>query len=195
MRIAVIIAVNLLPLTGLAAPASAAVLTPPGTGSALLERMRREVTADTGDPDVPCWRNLSIRSTANGRYVSAEIGWSGALYGALRARATTVGKWEKFIVCRDPDTGITNLKAQANDNFVSAELDYAGARYGMLRAQADTVKGWERFYSNGAPGGQFSFYTRDTRRWISAETTFTGDLTGVLRARAASVGAEETFAW
>ncbi|SDS12985.1 fascin domain-containing protein [Actinoplanes derwentensis] len=195
MRLAVLLTVSLLQLTGLAVPASAAVRTPPGAGSATLERMRRQVTADTGAAEVPCWRNLSIRSTANGRYVSAEIGWSGALHGTLRARAVTAGKWEKFIVCRDPGTGITNIKAQANDDFVSAELDYAGARYGLLRAQADKVEGWERYYSNSAPGGQFSFYARSTRRWIAAEVTFTGTLNGVLRARSTSVSAEETFTW
>ncbi|GAA1634348.1 fascin domain-containing protein [Actinoplanes couchii] len=187
MRSAVLLAVTLLPLAGLAAPASATTV--------LQERMRREVAAETGSADVRCWRDLSIRSTASGRYVSAEIGWAGPLNGALRARALTVGKWERFTVCRDPDTGITNIKAQANDDYVSAELDYAGARYGMLRAQANKVEGWERYYSNSAPGGQFSFYARDTRRWIAAETTFTGNLNGVLRARATSVSAEETFAW
>ncbi|WP_430791427.1 fascin domain-containing protein [Actinoplanes sp. G11-F43] len=196
MRIAAFLAINvsIAGLVVLPAPA-AAVLTPPGSGSAALERMRGQVAAETGAADVPCWRNITIRSSANGRYVSAEIGWEGALHGALRARAATPGKWEKFIVCRDPDTGVTNLKAQANDNYVSAELDYAGARYGMLRAQAAKVEGWERYYSNSAPGGQFSFYARDTRRWVAAESTFTGVLYGVLRARATSVSAEETFAW
>jgi hypothetical protein len=191
--------VGILLLAGPAEPAGAsastAILTPPGAGSAVLEQMRRDVAAATGAADVPCWRDLTIRSTANGRYVSAEIGWGGGDYAALRARAVAPGKWEKFIVCRDADTGVTKIRAQANNEFVSAELDNAGARYGMLRAQADKVGGWERFYSNSAPGGQFSFYTKDTKRWVAAETGFTGKLYGVLRARATSVSAEETFAW
>jgi hypothetical protein len=174
---------------------STALLTPPGGGSAVLERMRRDVAAATGAADVPCWRDLTIKSTANGRYVSAEIGWNGGDHAALRARAAAPGKWEKFLVCRDAGTGVTKIRAQANNEFVSAELDYAGARYGMLRAQAEKVGGWERFYSNSAPGGQFSFYTKDTKRWVAAETGFTGRLYGVLRARATSVSAEETFVW
>ncbi|GIF36788.1 fascin domain-containing protein [Actinoplanes xinjiangensis] len=174
---------------------STALLTPPGGGSAVLERMRRDVAAVTGAADVPCWRDLTIKSTANNRYVSAEIGWNGGDHAALRARAATPGKWEKFLVCRDAGTGVTKIRAQANNEFVSAELDYAGARYGMLRAQAEKVGGWERFYSNSAPGGQFSFYTKDTKRWVAAETGFTGRLYGVLRARATSVSAEETFVW
>lgn len=191
--------VGILLLASLAEPAgasaSAAILTPSGAGPAVMEQMRRDVAAATGAADVPCWRDLTIKSVANGRFVSAEIGWDGANYGALRARAAAPGKWEKFIVCRDADTGVTKIRAQANNEFVSAELDYAGARYGMLRAQAEKVGGWERFYSNSAPGGQFSFYTKDTRRWVAAETTFTGNLYGILRARATSVSAEETFAW
>ena len=191
-RLAVVPA-GLLLLAGLARPAGAApstaVLIPPGTGPATVEQMRRDVAA------APCWRDVTIKSVANGRYVSAEIGRDGGDYGMLRARAATPGKWEKFVVCRDTGSGVTRIRAQANNDFVSAELDYAGARYGMLRAQAEKVGGWERFYSNSAPGGQFSFYARDTRRWVAAETTFQGDLYGVLRARATTVGAEETFVW
>ncbi|GAA4966820.1 fascin domain-containing protein [Actinoplanes utahensis] len=190
-RLAALSAATLLPLAGLAVPASAAAIrVPPGAGSPALEKMRREVGAD-----VPCWRNITIRSTANGRYVTTEIGWDGGDHGSLRARSTTAGPWERFTVCRDPESGVTRIRAQANGDFVSAELDNAGARYGLLRAQADKVGGWERYYSNSPPGEPFSFYARHTRRWVSAEVTFTGNQYGILRARATSVGAEETFVW
>lgn len=33
---------------------------------------------------------------ANGLFVSAELGYTGANYGMLRCRATTVGAWERF---------------------------------------------------------------------------------------------------
>ncbi|MEV0899876.1 hypothetical protein [Actinoplanes sp. NPDC049802] len=194
---AVVMAAVLLPFPAPAAPAVATVPVAPGHGPPVLERMRRDVAAATGsaDAEVPCWRNISIRSAANGRYVSAEIGRDGPDYGALRARATSAGPWERFIVCRGAGSGVTRIRAQANNDFVSAELDYAGAKYGLLRARAERVGGQERFYSNRAPGGQFSFYARDTRRWVSAEVTFTGDAYGSLRARATQVGAEETFSW
>ncbi|MBO3741559.1 fascin domain-containing protein [Actinoplanes flavus] len=191
---AAVMAAALLPLAVPSAPAGA-VPVRPGGGSPALERMRREVAAATGSHEVSCWRNITIRSVANGRYVSAEIGWDGPYYGALRARATSVGPWERFTVCRDAGSGVTRIRAQANNDFVSAELDYAGARYGLLRAQAETVGGWERYYSNREPGGHFSFYARDTRRWVSAEVTFRGRGYGTLRARATAVGAEETFSW
>jgi hypothetical protein len=38
----------------------------------------------------------TIQSVANGRYVSAEQGWSGDRQGLLRARAADVGAWEMF---------------------------------------------------------------------------------------------------
>ncbi|GAA0463093.1 hypothetical protein Aca07nite_76080 [Actinoplanes capillaceus] len=191
---AAVMAAGLLPFVAPSAPAGA-VPVAPGAGPPALERMRREVAAATGSRRVPCWRNVTIRSAANGRYVSAEIGWDGAGYGALRARATRVSPWERFTVCRDAYSGATWIRAQANNDFVSAELDYAGATYGLLRAQAQKVAGWERFYSNRPPGGTFSFYARATRRWVSAEVTFRGRGYGSLRARATSVGAEETFRW
>ncbi|WP_424887005.1 hypothetical protein [Streptomyces sp. XH2] len=37
-----------------------------------------------------------ITSRANGRLVSAELGYGGDTYGMLRARATAVGPWELF---------------------------------------------------------------------------------------------------
>lgn len=203
-RCAAVLAAGVLPLAGLAAPAvasaaapagSTAILTAPGEGSAVLERMRRDVAAVTGASDVQCWRDLTIKSSANGKFVSADIGAEGEDNGMLRARATVAGRAEKFIVCRDGDSGVTNLRAQANNDYVSAELDYAGAKYATLRARADEVGGWEQYYSNNEPGGQFSFYAKDTKRWVSAEVTFAGAYYGVLRARATKVGAPETFVW
>jgi len=38
------------------------------------------------------------RSPANNQYVSGELGWHGDDYGMLRARATSVGSWERFII-------------------------------------------------------------------------------------------------
>ena len=39
---------------------------------------------------------VSIQSLANGRYVSAEIGWTDDRRGLLRARAPEAGRWEEF---------------------------------------------------------------------------------------------------
>jgi len=41
---------------------------------------------------------FSIRFRANGKYVSAELGYSGDGYATLRARADVVGPWEQFVI-------------------------------------------------------------------------------------------------
>jgi hypothetical protein len=40
----------------------------------------------------------SLLSLRNGNYVSTELGYTGADYGLLRARATSIGPWEQFAV-------------------------------------------------------------------------------------------------
>jgi len=88
-------------------------------------------------PDV-----YAIRSVANGRYVSAELGWSGNSYGLLRARATRVGAWERF---RIPPTAGTTIQSTANGRYVSAEVGWTGSSYGSLRARATATGPWEYF--------------------------------------------------
>lgn len=39
---------------------------------------------------------MSLKSAANGRFVTAEVTYPGKLDGILRARATKVGSWESF---------------------------------------------------------------------------------------------------
>jgi hypothetical protein len=95
-----------------------------------------------------CWGtdtqgcNLSIRSLANGLWVSSEQNYTGANYGMLRARAAVPDRWETFNGC----LGLRNI---VNWKYVSAELNYAGAWYAMLRARADTLDRWEEFENSG----------------------------------------------
>jgi hypothetical protein len=72
----------------------------------------------------------------------------------LRARATTIGSWERFFfptdLLEDSHPYYTVLWA-ANARYVSAELEYAAGNYAMLRARARSVLGsfpgtWEQFY-------------------------------------------------
>jgi hypothetical protein len=89
-------------------------------------------------PDV-----YAIKSVANGRYVSAEISWTGNRYGLLRARATTIGPWEQF---RIPNSGqLKTIFSLANNRYVSAELSWTGDSYASLRARATTAGSWEHF--------------------------------------------------
>jgi hypothetical protein len=43
--------------------------------------------------------SVAIRSAANNKYVSAEVGYSGSLYGMLRARGPLIGGLEAFELC------------------------------------------------------------------------------------------------
>jgi hypothetical protein len=89
-------------------------------------------------PDV-----YAIKSVANGRFVSAEISWTGNRYGLLRARATTIGPWERF---RIPNSGqIKTMFSLANNRYVSAELSWTGDSYASLRARATAAGTWEHF--------------------------------------------------
>jgi hypothetical protein len=92
----------------------------------------------------------AIQSFVNGRYVSAELGYArtDAHYGMLRARATSVGPWEKFRVLHTP--GIdwnTVFQSVANNDYVSAEYGYStdNPLYGMLRARATAIGPWEQY--------------------------------------------------
>jgi hypothetical protein len=40
----------------------------------------------------------AFQSSADGHFVSTELSYTGSEYGMLRARATSIGPWEKFIV-------------------------------------------------------------------------------------------------
>jgi hypothetical protein len=45
-----------------------------------------------------CNSGCAILALGNGRYVSAELDYTGNGYGMLRARATGIGGWERFII-------------------------------------------------------------------------------------------------
>ncbi|MFI7148904.1 fascin domain-containing protein [Nonomuraea sp. NPDC050022] len=93
--------------------------------------------------------NYVIAALTTKKYVSAELDYSGADYGMLRARSTGVGDWEKF---RFECTGsLCAIKSSKNNKYVSAEYAYEGSGYGMLRARADTAGPWEKFYVRPSP--------------------------------------------
>jgi hypothetical protein len=76
-----------------------------------------------------------IYNEANGRYVSAEFGRTGGDHGMLRARATSVGPWEKFRVERwGPNPNMYTIRSLRNGRYVSTELGYGG------------VRKWEKYY-------------------------------------------------
>jgi hypothetical protein len=145
---------------------------------------------------VHCWSGVAIYSTANGRYVSTELGYTGGDHAMLRARSTSVGPWEQYIVCRDDANGLTDMASQATGLDVSAELGFGGGRNAMLRARASSVGPWELFTSSANPGGSYTWIASNANgRFVSAELGYGGSYYGMLRARATSVGPWEVFIW
>jgi hypothetical protein len=127
---------------------------------------------------------------ANGKYVAAELNYTGAGYGELRARSSSVGSWERFEFCFGIGGALAAvaIRSLANGKWVAAELQYTGALYGMLRARADRIGPWETFAAiNGGLRNQ------DNWKFVSAELQYTGIRYGMLRARANSRGPWEQF--
>jgi hypothetical protein len=87
----------------------------------------------------------TFRSRANGRYVSAELGYGGGNYAMLRARARAIGPWERYDLYRNNRTGAWSIRSRANGRYVSAELGYGGGSNATLRARAGGVGPWEQF--------------------------------------------------
>jgi hypothetical protein len=133
--------------------------------------------------------SVYILANANGRYVSAELGYTGSNYGMLRARATAVGSWETYTDCYD---GTYDTFRAANGRYVSAELGYTGSNYGMLRARATAVGPWERFVLGFASDGSYVIVAANGR-YVSTELGYTGSNYAMLRARATAIGPWEVY--
>jgi uncharacterized protein DUF2599 len=106
-------------------------------------------------------QEFAIRAP-NGRYVTAEINYTGSDNGMLRARATAIGSWERFRF--ESLYGITNyrydgaFKSVANNKYVAVEQGYpqTDSRYAMLRARATAIGSWERLLLQWRDGGAFA---------------------------------------
>ena len=137
---------------------------------------------------------IKVQSLANKRFVTAEIRYTGASYGMLRANATIASGWERFRIegdCRAP-AGCA-IRSLVNDRFVTAEIRYTGASYGMLRANATIASGWERFRIYGDCASACSIRSVANNRFVTAEIGYTGASYGMLRAGATAVRAWESF--
>jgi hypothetical protein len=118
--------------------------------------------------------NVYIDNAANGLTVSAELGYSGSRYGELRARATTLGPWEKFTLCYvGSSTTVFTLRSQANGLYVSNEEGYGGDYRYMLRARATSVGPWEEFTMHD-PGADLHEITASNGAYVTAELSWTG---------------------
>jgi hypothetical protein len=200
-RLRVVVALGILVAStlGLVGTATAAP-TQPNVAAALQQQGREILVRQPGvtPQAVYCWSGVVIRSNANGRYVSAELGYGGSYYATLRARATAVGPWERYTVCRDTSNGLTDFLSEANNRAVAAELGYPGSYYATLRARTSTsaIGPWELFVTPANPGGHRTWIaSRANGRYVSAELGYGGSYYATLRARATALGPWESFTW
>ncbi|GDY32848.1 fascin domain-containing protein [Gandjariella thermophila] len=164
----------------------------PANGISLTEAMSRLTASHNTAQQVVCSNNVYITSRANGRIVSAELGYSGNNYAMLRARATAVGPWERYTICTDTRSGLSSIASQANRRIVSAELGYSGGDYAMLRARATAVGPWE-LYRIVSAGSGLAIISAANGRYVSAELGYSGSRYAMLRARATAAGPWEQF--
>jgi hypothetical protein len=137
-----------------------------------------------------CWGLYAIRSLANGRYVTTEVG-TGDHGSRLTARAQQIGNWEKFWICDHP-LGGRSIMSQLNFGYVTAEIFYGAPFDGMLRARADGPGPWEQFDLN--INSNTSIRSRANGRFVTAEIFYGAPYTGLLRARSENANQWERFA-
>jgi len=130
-----------------------------------------------------------LRSDANNKYVSVELGYGGGSNAMLRARASSVGPWERFEFCWgvQNNPGYLAIRSIANGKWVAAELGRTGNDYGMLRARSTSIGPWETF------SGLTGLRNTTNWKWVTAELGQTGSRDAMLRARANSYGPWEHF--
>jgi hypothetical protein len=148
-------------------------------------------------PAPVCNINNLIVPLADNHYVTAELGYTGALYGMLRSRASNPGPWENFKICYryEGANKVVYLLNERNRRYVSAEVTYQGIDYGMLRARATAVNSYEKFTIArwGPNPNMYTIQSQRNHRYVSVELGYGGLRHAMLRARATSIGPWEKF--
>jgi hypothetical protein len=124
-----------------------------GGGEAMLRARKAAATLE----DLGSWEKFTLhtddkgysttlRSEANGNYVTTERSYTGTYQNLLRARGATVGDWQKIQLEKQAD-GTYALRAATNDGYkyVTAEVQDPGSDAGLLRARGDSVGSWQKF--------------------------------------------------
>jgi hypothetical protein len=138
--------------------------------------------------------HVSIQSMWSFKFVSVEIGNTGSFYAMLRARADTIGPWEKFYACYDDGSHQYTFRSEANNKYVEVNPNAGGNYLLMLSATADSgVPKPSRFIEVNGSSDVQSLKSDYTGSYVSAELGYTGGDYGMLRARAGVIGAWEGF--
>jgi hypothetical protein len=155
---------------------------------------------DSRVDDLAAWVSAHVarwglRSEANGKYVSAEFGYTGGTRGELRARTDApAGSWEQFSLNSGGSDGSVSLRSQNDDLYVSVETEEDSTHLGMLRARSATAYGWEKFLLERQSNGNYALKSVHNGKYVSTELNYTGADADLLRARSDKVsGSWERF--
>lgn len=175
------------------------VLAAPTAGAAEVSQDAEAIAKSAG-------QKWALKSLATGKYVSVALDETDTqLQWRLRARADSVGSWERLTLHTNHMARTIGFRSEVTGFFVTAEFGYDGDRQGMLRARGAGLGLWQQFtpvfYATGVPTGspkgsrvlalKVSEKDETTPVYVSADASETGD--GLLRARATSVGSWEKF--
>jgi len=140
--------------------------------------------------------HVTIQSTWTLRFVSVELGETGFRYAMLRARASTVGPWEKFTSCYNESGNYYTFRSDANGKYVvvqSLSGDYAW----MLTATVDQGTASSTQFRQVNPSSDTpSLLSLRNDNYVATELGYpesSADF-GLLRARSTSIGPWEQFA-
>lgn len=150
--------------------------------------------ADTGAIAKSAGQKWTLRSAANGKYVSSEIKDGGNQWAKLRARSDSPGAWERFTLHTDDKGATVSLRYEASGYFASAEIKDGDTHSGMLRARGAKTGKWERFSLIPADKGTYALKSQANGLYVSAEVNASGGDSGLLRARSKTIGSWERFA-
>jgi hypothetical protein len=132
--------------------------------------------------------NCTLTSTANHKYVTDEVTFSGkGRAGLLRARSPGVGTWQQFR-CVAVGTNQWALQSLVTGKYVTTQVDDAGSLKGLLRAQSGSVTALQKFQFVPVPSCSCVALLAANLQFVTTEVKDAAPLTGILRARSGKIG-------
>jgi hypothetical protein len=130
----------------------------------------------------------TIRSRANGRYVSADP----AMLRSLRANAVRVGGSQRFR-CIAIESDKWAIKSLGDGRYVTTEVGDAGVFERELRAVANAIGSAEKYTLVAVASCSCLAVKAANSKYVTSELGYSGAIHGLLRARSATIGPMQEF--
>jgi hypothetical protein len=138
--------------------------------------------------------NCHIRSNANHRYVTVQVGGKAALKGRLRAQAPKLGSSREKFQCISIGSNQWAIRSRTNHKYVTADLKAKDAPKGALWAKAGRVGAPEKFAFRAVASCSCFAIKAANSRFVTADPSKSNSTRGLLRAHGASIGPRQRFA-